>query len=286
MRKARKLLALIMAMVTVFAMTAMPVSATVTFPYLTVADGTAYTTQVTTSYTTLSVQKYGSDWNEYVFDFSELQHVKWTWPDNGSNNFTFTANSEPHGTGYYATLDIKAKNDAVPGAYRIRATYEDNILNPYIDLIVVVAASSAQTANITVEIIAPGSSGFTASNSVTASAGTYNYATPLKSLDAMIGTTAGTSINTYAQSGGYVNSITGYNNTTSALVPVANNWNTGYGWQYRVYHKNGTTYMIDSKSEYYGADAFRLIANDYVKWVYCTYNDISTYFPSSFSPTP
>lgn len=284
MRKAKKLLALIMALVTIFAMTAMPVSATVTFPYLTVAAGTNYTTQVTTSYTKLSVQKYGSDWNEYVF--GEEDNVVWTWPDGGSGNFTFTTGYDPIGEGYYAFMNIKANNDAVPGAYRIRATCEDNVLDPYIDLIVVVASTSALTADITVEVNAPGNSGFTATKSTTASEGTYNYATPLKSLDAMIGSVVGTNINTYAQSGGYVNSITGYNNNTSALVSVSNNWNTGYGWQYRVYHKNGSTYTIDNKSEFYGADAFKLITNDYVKWVYCTYDEISTYFPSSFTATP
>ena len=281
MKKVRRFIAMIMAMVTMLAMTVMPVSATVTYPYLTTAGGTAYTTVVSTSGTQLSVQKYGSDWVAYPFaSISEVNNVVWSWPYGGGNNFNVIPSYTTIQGGYYARLLISAKSTATPGAYTVRATYNDGALNPYIDLTVVVSASTSQSATVTVEINAPSS--FSAINTVTAQAGTYNYATPLTALDAMIGTSYGTSINTYGQSSGYVNSITGYINSSLATDTKTDNWNTGDGWQYRVYHKNGTTYIRDDSSEFIGPDAYKLSDNDYVKWVFCNYGQISTYFPPSF----
>lgn len=286
MRKLRKMVAIVMALVTLLAMTALPVSATVTYPYLTTANGTAYTTVVDTTGTNLYVQKYGSDWNVYPFaSITEVGKVTWTWPYGGGDNFTKLPTSTPTTGGYYAVLNIKAKSTATSGAYTVRATYNDGVLNPYIDLTVIVTASTSQSASVTVEVNGTKGSpslSFSASNTVTAQAGTYNYATPIMALDAMIGTTYGTSIYSYTQSGGYVNSVTGYINSSLATDTKTENWNTGDGWQYRVYHLNGTTYVRDDSSELIGASAYKLSANDYVKWVFCNYSEISTYFPSSF----
>ena len=212
MKTFKKIMATIMAMALVFVMTVLPVSADpISFPYLTLAGNTQYTNIITTSYSNLDVQKLGSDWNTYPFsDQIDVDKVVWSWPNGGDDNFTTTVTDTPTTGGYFARLRVKAKATADSGAYTVRATYDNNA---YIDLTLVVASNTSESATVKVSIDSSDYSGFNAVNTnVLASAGSYLYATPLKALDAMIGTTysGGTTISSYNQSGGYVNSITGF----------------------------------------------------------------------------
>jgi hypothetical protein len=127
--KIKRFIAMIMAMVMMIAMTAMPVSAT-TFSYLTLANGTQYTTEITstTTDTVLSVQRLGDDWvTKAPFDTEDdANSVTWTWPNGGQNNFVVTPGSVQTSSGsglYYATLSVKKASNAVSGAYSVRANY-------------------------------------------------------------------------------------------------------------------------------------------------------------------
>ncbi|MDO5139294.1 MAG: hypothetical protein Q4D71_12660, partial [Oscillospiraceae bacterium] len=255
------------------------------FPYLTTANGTQYTTIVSTDDedpTVVSVQKYGPgnpDWISVPFTFSEVNSVSWSWPYGGHDNFYLNTNPIHTGADYYAAVTAVAKETATPGAYDVRATFYDGSGDPpYIDLTLIIPETNPQTStSVTVEIDASKVQGFTISNTVNAgNNASYNYATPFTALDKM--KTDG-NITNYDGTGGFVNSITAQGST------IETNTSTGDGWQYRVYHKAGNTYVMDPSSETLGSSAFKLGTNDYVKWVYCTYDEAtppSTYFPYSF----
>jgi hypothetical protein len=268
--KMKRLFATIMAMVMLIAMTAMPVSAT-TFSNLTLANGTQYTTQITstTTETVLFVQKLGDDWTTIEpFTQAEAETVTWTWPYSGSNNFVATpgiAETYPDSGLYYATLSVKKATNAVSGAYSVRANWG----SAYIDLTLVIPSSDE---NATVKVYIDGtntdidSNSFTVTDaSVEAEAGNYGYTTPLTALARMkvVGDIAAYS----PENGDYINSIT----KTGTLTKTASGW---YGWQYRVYYYDQTEqdYIMYGSSQLLGASAFKLSDGDVVAWYYGPYS--------------
>ena len=296
MLRIKKLMATFLAMAMIFAMTAMPVSASMTYLYLTNANGTAYTTEVDTIGADLSVNKLGYDenynWGTGNFSSSELTNVHWTWPSGGSNNFNYleTNTPVPGKTGeYYATLEIAAKTTATPGPYRVRATFNDGVNNPYIDLTIVVPDTNGQSKNVEVSVdgtnTAYGDIFNDVNTNVTATTGSYGYATPATALTGMQSTiynnTSHIKSYIYDSDNDYVTSITGYD-TSGNEKTKAEHKPTYRGWQFRVYHYNNGTYTIDPASETYSATAYKLTSGDYIKWYYGTYNEALNYFPPSF----
>jgi len=291
--KMRRLMAIVMAMVMMIAMSTMVSADEITYPYLTLAGDTGYTTTITDDGAVLSVQKLGSDWNKYTFSSSTdaTQNVSWTWPLGGGDNFILnkTATAAPGG-GYYATALVELADTPTPGPYTLRATYLDNALNPYIDLTLVVCATSGSNATVTVSVngLNPCDvNTFSAvkSNVVAPYHTTYKYATPVTALNGMIGSTYGVNIQGYHydSENDYVDYITGYKTENQAVTKTKND-DTWRGWQYRVYtddDENGT-YEVDSNSEIYSASAYKLKDGDYVMWYYGTYYEALSYFPSSF----
>ena len=281
MSRIKKFVATILAMAMILAMTVMPVSASAAYPYLTTANGTQYTTEVPSTGVTLYVQKLSSSYIPTAFaSDTEANAVSWTWNTTGSDSFYTSKGYIEQSGSYYAKYTVVPKNTATSGAYSIRASYD----GAYIDLTIVIPEDSTdpKSATVNISVYSPGSSGFTATKTgATASSSNYYYATPLKALDAIIGTSYsnGETINSYIQSGGYVSSITGYD-SNSNLIPKAADYSTGVGWNYRVYHGNGT---MDGNSEIIDASAYKLSDGDYVRWYFGTYSDAVAYF-NSFIP--
>ena len=289
-------MATFLAMAMIFAMTAMPVSATMTYLYLTNANGTAYTTVVGSSLVRLDVNKLGYDenynWSTANFTTSEVSNVQWTWPSGGNNNFNYSATSTsvPGKTGeYYATLMISAKSTAVPGPYTVRATFNDGNYYPYIDLTVVVPETNGQSLSVKVSVdgtnTAYGDIFSDANLNVTAPIGNYGYVTPVTALLGMesdsLTDTSHIKNYVYDSDNDYITSITGYDSSGNEKTKTENK-PTYHGWQFRVYHYSNGVYTMDPASVTFSATACRVSSGDYVKWYYGTYSEALNYFPSSF----
>ncbi len=278
MKKMRKVLAIIIAMVTMLAMTVMPVSASAAFPYLTTANGTQYTTVVPSTGVSLYVQKLSASYVHTAFSSqNEVNQVTWTWNTDGSEYFDTSVGYIGGNGAYYAEYYIEPLSSVPAGAYSVRASYD----GAYIDLTLVIPEDSInpKDADVSVSVYSPGNPGFTAINTeVTADPADYYYATPLTALDEMVGSSYsnGETINSYIEYGGYVSSITGYD-SNSNLIPKVEDYDTGVGWSYRVYHGNGT---MDGNSEVIDASAFKLSDGDYVRWYFGTYTNAVAYFNS------
>ncbi len=273
--KIRKLIATIMAMVMIIAMTVMPVSAT-TFNNLTLAGNTGYTTQITSTndYTPISVKKMADDWvTSAPFTYAEASNVSWSWPNGGASNFDVNATvteTEPNSGEYYATLNVKKATSAVSGAYSVRATWmydTDQELETTMDLTLVIPGNGE---NATVKVFIDGTNtaidanNFTVTNpSVAATAGTYGYTTPVTALAKM--KAIGDIANYTPANGDYINSIT----KTGTLTKTASGW---YGWQYRVFKHIGSSYQKQDPSLTLGAATYKLDAGDIVVWYFGLYD--------------
>ena len=114
---------------------------------------------------------------------------------------------------------------------------------------------------------------------IKAPAGEYNYATPMTALTAMKSDTpSATRIKDHnGGQTGYVSSITGYQNGTTAVVKSASN-DYVYGWNYRVYNLKNDNYVLNSSSAYIGASALKVSSKDAILWYYGSYAEATEYY--------
>lgn len=259
------------------------------YPNITNAPGTEYTTKIesTTNAKLLEVIRASADYqNKSPFPTSaEARKVKWTFPNGGGHNFIVKKEVKEKAGGWYAGLSVrKMPLISNKGAYTVRATKGSASM----DFTLVIPESKPKASKgVKISVDGTNTNGdpdtfnnVTEKTGIKAPAGEYNYATPMTALTAMKSDTpSATRIKDHngVQMGGYVSSITGYQNGTTAVVKSASN-DYVYGWNYRVYNLKNNNYVLNSSSAYIGASALKVSSKDAILWYYGSYAEATKYY--------
>lgn len=258
------------------------------YPNITNAPGTEYTTKIesTTNAKLLEVIRASADYqNKSPFPTSaEARKVKWTFPNGGGNNFIVKKEVNGAADSWYAGLSVrKMPLISNKGAYTVRATKG----SANMDLTLVIPESKPKASKgVKISVDGTNTKGdpdifnnVTKKTGIKAPAGEYNYATPITALTAMKSDTpSATRIKDHnGEQTGYVSSITGYQNGTTAVVKSASN-DYVYGWNYRVYNLKNNNYVLNSSSAYIGASALKVSSKDAILWYYGSYAEANKYY--------
>ena len=258
------------------------------YPNITNAPGTGYTTKIesTAKAKTLEVIRASANYqNKSPFPTSaEAQKVKWTFPNGGGNNFIIEKKTKKKADGWYAGLSVrKMPLISNTGVYTVRATKGSASM----DLALFIPGSKPKASKgVKISVDGTNTNGdpdifnnVTKKTGIKAPAGEYNYATPMTALTAMKSNTPSSTRIKDHDGGqtGYVSSITGYQNGTTAVVKSASN-DYVYGWNYRVYNLKNNNYVLNSSSAYVGASVFKVSNGDAVLWYYGSYAEATEYY--------
>lgn len=258
------------------------------YPNITNAPGTEYTTKIvaTTKAKTLEVIRASANYqNKSPFPTSaEAQKVKWTFPNGGGNNFIIEKKTKKKADGWYAGLSVrKMPLISNTGVYTVRAIKGSASM----DLALFIPGSKPKASKgVKISVDGTNTEGdpdtfnnVTKKTGIKAPAGEYNYATPMTALTAMKSNTpSATRIKDHdGGQTGYVSSITGYQNGTTAVVKSASS-DYVYGWNYRVYNLKNNNYVLNSSSAYVGASVFKVSNGDAVLWYYGSYSEATEYY--------
>ncbi|ASS41478.1 hypothetical protein AXF21_06070 [Eubacterium minutum ATCC 700079] len=258
------------------------------YPNITNAPGTEYTTKIesTTNAKLLEVIRASADYqNKSPFPTSaEARKVKWTFPNGGGNNFIVKKEVNGAADSWYAGLSVrKMPLISNKGAYTVRATKG----SANMDLTLVIPESKPKASKgVKISVDGTNTEGdpdtfnnVTKKTGIKAPAGEYNYATPMTALTAMKSDTpSATRIKDHdGGQTGYVSSITGYQNGTTAVTKSASSDYTR-GWNYRVYRIKLGRYVLDPSSAYIGASAVKVSNGDAVLWYYGSYSEATEYY--------
>ena len=258
------------------------------YPNITNAPGTEYTTKIesTTKTKTLEVIRASANYqNRSPFPTSaEARKVKWTFPNGGGNNFIVKERVNKKADGWYAGLSVrKMPLISNTGVYTVRATKGSASM----DLALFIPGSKPKASKgVKISVDGTNTEGdpdtfnnVTKKTGIKAPAGEYNYATPMTALTAMESDTPSSTRIKDHDGGqtGYVSSITGYQNGTTAVVKSASN-DYVYGWNYRVYNLKNNNYVLNSSSAYVGASVFKVSNGDAVLWYYGSYAEATEYY--------
>ena len=258
------------------------------YPNITNAPGTEYTTKIesTTKTKTLEVIRASANYqNRSPFPTSaEARKVKWTFPNGGGNNFIVKERVNKKADGWYAGLSVrKMPLISNTGVYTVRATKGSASM----DLALFIPGSKPKASKgVKISVDGTNTNGdpdtfnnVTKKTGIKAPAGEYNYATPMTALTAMKSDTPSSTRIKDHDGGqtGYVSSITGYQNGTTAVVKSASN-DYVYGWNYRVYNLKNNNYVLNSSSAYVGASVFKVSNGDAVLWYYGSYAEATKYY--------
>ena len=258
------------------------------YPNITNAPGTGYTTKIesTTKTKTLEVIRASANYqNRSPFPTSaEARKVKWTFPNGGGNNFIVKERVKKKADGWYAGLSVrKMPLISNTGVYTVRATKGSASM----DLALFIPGSKPKASKgVKISVDGTNTNGdpdtfnnVTKKTGIKAPAGEYNYATPMTALTAMKSDTpSATRIKDHnGGQTGYVSSITGYQNGTTAVVKSASN-DYVYGWNYRVYNLKNDNYVLNSSSAYIGASALKVSSKDAILWYYGSYAEATEYY--------
>lgn len=258
------------------------------YPNITNAPGTEYTTKIvaTTKAKTLEVIRASANYqHKSPFPTSaEAQKVKWTFPNGGGHNFIVKERVKKKADGWYAGLSVrKMPLISNTGAYTVRATKGSASM----DLTLVIPESKPKASErVKISVDGTNTNGdsdtfnnVTKKTGIKAPAGEYNYATPMTALTAMKSNTpSATRIKDHdGGQTGYVSSITGYQNGTTAVVKSASS-DYVYGWNYRVYNLKKDNYVLNSSSAYIGASALKVSSEDAILWYYGSYAEATKYY--------
>ena len=258
------------------------------YPNITNAPGTEYTTKIesTTNAKTLEVIRASANYqNRSPFPTSaEARKVKWTFPNGGGNNFIIEKKTKKKADGWYAGLSVrKMPLISNTGVYTVRATKGSASM----DLALFIPGSKPKASKgVKISVDGTNTNGdpdtfnnVTKKTGIKAPAGEYNYATPMTALTAMKSNTPSSTRIKDHDGGqtGYVSSITGYQNGTTAVVKSASN-DYVYGWNYRVYNLKNNNYVLNSSSAYVGASVFKVSNGDAVLWYYGSYAEATKYY--------
>lgn len=258
------------------------------YPNITNAPGTEYTTKIvaTTKAKTLEVIRASANYqHKSPFPTSaEAQKVKWTFPNGGGHNFIVKKEVKKKADGWYARLSVrKMPLISNTGAYTVRATKGSASM----DLTLVIPESKPKASErVKISVDGTNTNGdsdtfnnVTKKTGIKAPAGEYNYATPMTALTAMKSNTpSATRIKDHdGGQTGYVSSITGYQNGTTAVVKSASS-DYVYGWNYRVYNLKKDNYVLNSSSAYIGASALKVSSEDAILWYYGSYAEATKYY--------
>lgn len=258
------------------------------YPNITNAPGTEYTTKIvaTTKAKTLEVIRASANYqNKSPFPTkAEAQKVKWAFPNGGGHNFIIEKKTKKKADGWYARLSVrKMPLISNTGAYTVRATKGSASM----DLTLVIPESKPKASErVKISVDGTNTNGdsdtfnnVTKKTGIKAPAGEYNYATPMTALTAMKSNTpSATRIKDHdGGQTGYVSSITGYQNGTTAVVKSASS-DYVYGWNYRVYNLKKDNYVLNSSSAYIGASALKVSSEDAILWYYGSYAEATKYY--------
>ena len=258
------------------------------YPNITNAPGTGYTTKIesTTKTKTLEVIRASANYqNRSPFPTSaEARKVKWTFPNGGGNNFIVKERVKKKADGWYAGLSVrKMPLISNTGVYTVRATKGSASM----DLALFIPGSKPKASKgVKISVDGTNTNGdpdtfnnVTKKTGIKAPAGEYNYATPMTALTAMKSNTPSSTRIKDHDGGqtGYVSSITGYQNGTTAVVKSASN-DYVYGWNYRVYNLKNDNYVLNSSSAYIGASALKVSSKDAILWYYGSYAEATEYY--------
>ena len=258
------------------------------YPNITNAPGTGYTTKIesTAKAKTLEVIRASANYqNKSPFPTSaEARKVKWTFPNGGGNNFIVKERVNKKADGWYAGLSVrKMPLISNTGVYTVRATKGSASM----DLALFIPGSKPKASKgVKISVDGTNTNGdpdtfnnVTKKTGIKAPAGEYNYATPMTALTAMESDTPSSTRIKDHDGGqtGYVSSITGYQNGTTAVVKSASN-DYVYGWNYRVYNLKNNNYVLNSSSAYVGASVFKVSNGDAVLWYYGSYAEATKYY--------
>ena len=258
------------------------------YPNITNAPGTGYTTKIesTAKAKTLEVIRASANYqNKSPFPTSaEARKVKWTFPNGGGNNFIVKERVNKKADGWYAGLSVrKMPLISNTGVYTVRATKGSASM----DLALFIPGSKPKASKgVKISVDGTNTNGdpdtfnnVTEKTGIKAPAGEYNYATPMTALTAMESDTPSSTRIKDHDGGqtGYVSSITGYQNGTTAVVKSASN-DYVYGWNYRVYNLKNNNYVLNSSSAYVGASVFKVSNGDAVLWYYGSYAEATKYY--------
>ena len=258
------------------------------YPNITNAPGTEYTTKIeaTTKAKLLEVIRASANYqNKSPFPTkAEAQKVKWAFPNGGGYNFIIEKKTKKKADGWYAGLSVrKMPLISNTGVYTVRTTKGSASM----DLALFIPGSKPKDSKgVKISVDGTNTNGdpdtfnnVTKKTGIKAPAGEYNYATPMTALTAMESDTPSSTRIKDHDGGqtGYVSSITGYQNGTTAVVKSASN-DYVYGWNYRVYNLKNNNYVLNSSSAYVGASVFKVSNGDAVLWYYGSYAEATKYY--------
>lgn len=287
MKTMKKLSALVLALVMVFAMSATAFAAD-SDPNFTKSVNSAYST-ATTAGKSVTVLVGPADDYYYYTGFSSENAAKATTvtANTDADNFTYTVTAVEDtnydgdecyasaitvtpATGFYGPISFRA----VPANAASAWTYVD--MTVYVE-----PATSVSASNVKVEVIdLKDNTGLNLSGTINSVEGSESHSTsPFKGADgcAQKYATAGSALfelvgTDFTQSGGYVSSINGLTQYSSA------DWTEYYGWNYCVLHNVNGTYVMDTNANIVSASVMPVETNDVVIWAFGTASVAASHF--------